>query len=150
MELILGAVVIAVLLLILGFGIDIIIFGFVGILALAAAASELLFLYFTVRLLFSKKREAVFTRIGRTEKSRYDTAFYRTDEGELPNVFPAEVVMKKRLYDSEKTIKLRIDAGKKFVYDRNARATIIAGVPLCSLMCLFLGFGIYLMLMNYR
>ena len=149
MELILGLAVIIILLLILGFGIDTIIFGIVGLLTLAAGASGLILLYFAVRLLFSKKRTAVFARIGRPEKARYDVAYYRTDEGELPNVFPAEVVMKKRLYDSEKNVKLRIDAGKKFVYDRNARATILAGVPLCTLLCAFLVFGIYLMLANY-
>ena len=149
MELILGIVVIIIILLILGIGIDIIIFGFVGLLAVAAAGSELILLYFLVRLLFSKKRSAVFTRIDRQGNRRYDTAFYRTEEeGELPNVFPAEVVMKKRIYDSERTVDLRIDAGKKYVYDSNARATILIGVPLCTLLCIFLTFGINLMLTN--
>lgn len=149
MELILGLAVIIILLLILGVGLDVIIFGFAGLLCLASLFSELLFIYFAVRLLFSKRMTAVFTRIGRTKKGKYDTAFYMTDEGELPNVFPAEVVMKDRLYDVHKTLKLRIDAGKKFVYDRNARLTILLGVPLCTLLCLALLGLARLMLVHY-
>ena len=55
-------------------------------------------------------------------------------------MFPAEMVMKKRLYKSGKTVKLRVDVKKKFVYDRNARLTILLGVPLCTLLCGFLAF----------
>ena len=115
------------MLLILGFGVDVIILGILGLIGLAAAATELVFLFFAVRLLFSKRAEAVFSRIGRTEKGKYDVAFYNTESGELPNVFPAEMVMKKQLYKSDKTLKLRIDVKKKFVYDRNARLTILLG-----------------------
>ena len=49
----------------------------------------------------------------------------------------AEMVMKKQLYKSDKKLKLRIDVKKKFVYDRNARLTILLGVPLCTLLCGF-------------
>ena len=133
-----------ILLFILGIGIDVMMIGAVWIVFIAAVFSELLFLYFAVRLLLSKKASGKFTRIGRTEKGRYDSAFYSIDGTELPNVFPAEVVMKDRLYDTEKAVRLRIDAGKKFVYDRNARLTIILGVPLTTILCAFLVFCIRL------
>ena len=140
MEFILGLVIIVILLLILGFGLNFIFVGFVCLLGLAAAATELVFLFFAVRLLFSKRVRGSFTRIGRAEKARYDTAFYRIDDTELPNVFPAEMVMKDRLYRVGREVKLRVDVRKKFVYDRNARLTILLGVPLCTLLCGFLAF----------
>lgn len=140
MEFVLGFSIIIILLLILGFGVDVIIIGIIALIGLAAAATEIVFLFFAVRLLFSKRTEAEFSRIGRTKKSRYDVAFYNVGDEELPNVFPAEMVMKKRLYKSGKTVKLRVDVKKKFVYDRNARLTILLGVPLCTLLCGFLAF----------
>jgi hypothetical protein len=146
MEFILALVIIVILLLILGFGPEVIVIGFIGLLGLAAAATELLFLFFAVRLIFSKRSKAVFSRIGKPEKGRYDVAYYNTGEGELPNVFPAEMVMKNRLYNSDREIKLRIDIKKKFVYDRNARLTIILGVPLTALLCAFLAFCAVLLL----
>ena len=140
MEFVLGFSIIIILLLILGFGVDVIIIGIIALIGLAAAATEIVFLFFAVRLLFSKRAEAEFSRIGRTKKSRYDVAFYNVGDEELPNVFPAEMVMKKRLYKSGKTVKLRVDVKKKFVYDRNARLTILLGVPLCTLLCGVLAF----------
>ena len=150
MEIILGAVVIIVLLLILGFGIDVVILGIVGVMCLISAASELLFLYFAVRLMLSKKRSALFSRIGRTEKRKYDIAFDMVGDAELPNVFPAEVVMKNRLYSADKPVNVRVDVGKKYVYDRNARLTIVLGVPLCTFLCAALGFVVYAMLVNFK
>ena len=149
MEPILGLLVIIVILVILGFGLDVIIFGLVSLLALGMALTEIFFLYCIVRLIFSKRRSAVFTRIAKSEKARYETAYYMTEGTELPNIFPCEVVMRKRLYDPEKTVKVRIDAGKKFVYDRNAVLTILAGTVLGALMCLFFVGGVMLIFTHY-
>ncbi len=149
MEVVVGLVVIILLLLILGFGPDVIIFGLVGLLTLASVASALVLMYFAVRLLLAKRCSGTFTRIGRQDKRKYDCAFYSVDGEELPNVFPAEMVMKKRLYNNKKAVKLRIDRGKRFVYDRNARATIITGVPLTLLLSAGLAAGMWLMTFNY-
>ncbi|MBO6301199.1 MAG: hypothetical protein J6N15_02035 [Ruminiclostridium sp.] len=149
MEVIVGLIVIILLLLILGFGPDVIIFGLVGLLTLAAAVSALVLMYFAARLALSKRCSGTFTRIGKHGNRRYDCAYYSVDGEELPNVFPAEMVMKKRLYNSEKTVKLRTDRGGKFVYDRNARATILTGVPLTLLLTLFLALGMWFMTVHY-
>lgn len=58
-------------------------------------------------------------------------AYYIVDEEEYRNLFPAEVVMKGRLYDPYRTVKLRVYKKAGFVIDSNALATIIAGVLLC-------------------
>lgn len=152
MELILGAAVIILLLLILGFGIDTVIFGIFWVFVALTALSELFFLYCIARLIFSKKRTGRFVHIGKKKKDGYDTPFYTVEgiDGEpLPNVFPAEVVMKNRIYKPDSDVKLRLDAGKKFVYDRNARITIILGAPLCAALLGLLYAIMLLVLDNY-
>ncbi len=135
MEYILGIVIIVILLLILGFGLDIIISGFLWLLALATAVTEVFFIFFTVRLILSKKTEGTFSRIGRPEKSRFDAPYYSTPDGEKPNVFPAEFVMRDRIYKEGRTVKLRADRFRGFVYDRNARVTICFGLCVCTVLC---------------
>lgn len=142
MEYILGFVIVLILLLILGFGVDIIIFVFICLLALATGITELFFLFFSARLLLSKKTEGVFTRIGRPEKSRFDAVYYNTADGEMPNVFPAEFVMREKIYRPEKRVKLRADRFRKVVYDRNARLTICFGTYICTVLCVL--FAVYL------
>ena len=135
MEFIIGLVIIVLILLILGFGIDVIIFGFIVLITLATASSGLFFVYFNIRLLLSAKAEGKFTRVARPEKAKFDSAYYETEKGELPNIFPAEFVMRDKIYKPEKTVRLRIDRRGKFVFDRNARLTILFGLPLCAALC---------------
>ena len=134
MEFLIGFAVIVIILLILGINIETVIFGFMVLVGTAIALSGLVLLYYGVRLIFSRKSEALFTRIGRQEDARFDTAFYMVSETELPNVFPAEVILKNRLYSTDKVISLRVDPGGKFVFDRNSRLTILIGTPLCALL----------------
>lgn len=148
MEFILGLAIIIIILLILGFGPDVIIFGIIGLIGVLTVLTELFFLYCDVRLLFSKRRSATFTHIAKREKTNYETAFYMTDDGELPNIFPCEMIMRKRLYDPERTVKVRVDAGKKFVYDRNALLTIIFGTLLGGLLCFSFVAGLMLLFAN--
>lgn len=138
MEYLLGFIIIVILLLILGIGFDVIISGVLILLLIITAASELFFVYFGIRILFSRRFSGSFVRIDKPEKSRFDVAFYGTESGELPNVFPAEFVMRDKIYKPDKTVSLRLDAGKKYVYDRNARLTIGFGLLLCTLLTLAL------------
>lgn len=142
MEYILGFVIILIILLILGVGANVIIFAFICLLALATGITELFFLFFTARLLLSKKTEGVFARIDRPEKSRFDAVYYNTADGEMPNVFPAEFVMREKLYRTDKKVKLRADRFRKVVFDRNARLTICFGTYICTVLCVL--FAVYL------
>lgn len=137
MEFVLGFVIISILLLILGFGFGTIIFGLLAVMFLMIAATAVLFLYLIIRLFFSERAEVTFTRIAREGKRKYDSAFYETAYGELPNIFPAEVILKDKLYSTEKKVKVRIDAKRKFVYDRNAVLTIYIGEVLCVFTSVF-------------
>ncbi len=143
MDFLLGAVVIIILLFILGIGFDVISFGIAIVLMLMTAATELFFLYYFIRLLLSKRREGEFVRIDRPEGGKFDRAYYLISEGELPNVFPCEFVMRDKLYKKGKRVKLRIDAGKKRVFDRNAFTTIVLGTLLGLLGFMFV-LGVFL------
>ncbi len=145
MEVLLGAVVIIILLFILGFGFDIISFGIAAVILIMTGLTSLAFLYMFVRLILSKRLEGEFTRIGRQGKEKFDRAYYLTDYGEVPNVFPCEFVMRDKLYKKGRKVRLRIDRNKKHIYDRNAFITIITGTFLGLIGTMFvLGIGIFL------
>ena len=135
MEYILGIGIIVIILLILGFGADVIIFGFIVLITLAAASSGLFFVYFTVRLMLSRRAKGTFTRVAKPESGTFESAYYDIGDSELPKVCPAEFVMRDRIYHTDRTVSLRLDRRGKFVYDRNARLTILFGLPLCTALC---------------
>jgi len=93
-----------------------------------AAIIVLTALFFTVCLFFlvtSKPVKAEFVRLDETK--RFPAAVYRVDGEERRNVFPGEMVMKKKLYvegKKKRALKSRIFS---FVIDGNALATIILG-----------------------
>lgn len=147
MEALLGAVVIAILLFILGFSFEVISFGVAAVILLLTGLTSLAFLYFFVRLMMSKRCEGEFTRIVRRDKEKFDRAYYMTDDGELPNAFPCEFVMRDKLYRKGRKVRLLVDRNKKRVYDRNAFITIITGTFLAIGGTMFvLGIGIFLRL----
>jgi len=138
MEALLGAVVIAILLFILGFSFQVITFGVAAVILVMTGLTSLAFLYFFVRLMMSKRCEGEFTRIERRDKEKFDRAYYMTDDGELPNAFPCEFVMRDKLYRKGRKVRLRVDRSKKRVYDRNAFMTIITGTVLALIGTAFI------------
>lgn len=116
-----------VLFYILGFGLNAIASGVVVGLMVTTVMCEVFFAFSLIRLLLSKKVSGVFTRIGKKEKWRFDTAFYEVDGAEIPNIFPCEMTMRDKFYKKDKEIKLRKGIGGKCVYDMNATLTIIFG-----------------------
>ena len=76
-------------------------------------------------LVTSKPVKAEFVRLDDTK--RFPAAVYRVGEQEFRNVFPSEMMMKKKLYvegKRKRVLKSRIFG---FVIDGNALATIIIG-----------------------
>ena len=116
-----------------------------GILLLFVALLLLIFLYCTIRLLFSKKKEAVFVRIDKpTEKSKYKVAFYRIDGEEYPCLFPEEGILRSRFYPSDRRCHVFLNYRMKKVFDRFAVATCILGLGfglLFSIGAIYLYFG---------
>ena len=135
MEILAAAAVIVVILLILGFSVGAIITGFLYVLSGLLLLSELFFAVCFVRLIAAKRVDAEFTRIDKRAGARYESAFYKTAEGEFSNIFPCEVVMRDKFYKKDKKIKVRLDrftgAGRR-VMDINASVTICLGLVLCA------------------
>lgn len=125
MEFILGYVMIAMILLFAGFSImDI------GILTLLLIALfiVLIGLFFTVclaLLAMSRRVKAVFAEFD--EERRFPTAIYKLDGKDVPNMFPAEMIMKSKLYIPDKEITLLYCKPRRAVIDKNALVTMIAG-----------------------
>lgn len=125
MEFLIGYVLIAVILLFMGFSLF-----QIGVFTLMIVGALIVLIggFFTVclaLLAFSKRRRGVFVEID--ESTRFPVAVYNIDGENVPNMFPCEMVMKKRLYVPEKEITLLYCKPRKRTIDKNALVTIIVG-----------------------
>lgn len=125
MEFLIGYVLIAVILLLMGFSLAQI--GFFTLIITGAIIVLIggFFAVCLVLLAFSKRRRGVFVEID--ENTRFPVAVYKIDGENVPNMFPCEMVMKKRLYVPEKEITLLYCKPRKSAIDKNALITIIVG-----------------------
>lgn len=125
MEFLIGYVVIAAILLFMGF--SLVHIGFFTLM-IVGALIVLIGGFFAVclaLLAFSKRRRGVFVEID--ENTRFPVAVYKIDGENVPNMFPCEMIMKKRLYVPEKEITLFYCKPRKSAVDKNALVTIIVG-----------------------
>ncbi|MBD5159083.1 MAG: hypothetical protein HDT23_02410 [Ruminococcus sp.] len=127
MEFILVIAVTAVLCIIFQVSTDIIIMGIAVLTGLVIVSMTLLFIYFFTRLLFSEKLKADFSRIDKSEKTKFRTAYYIVDSVEYPCVFPAESIMTNNLYKKDKKYTVWLNRRMKCVYDRFAFTTCVMG-----------------------
>jgi len=123
MEAIAAIAVITVVLLLLGFKASTLAFIGLAILALIFLLVTLLFVYFFIRMLFTKMKPAEFSRIDKSPRSKFKVAYYTVEGTEYPCVFPEEGFLESKLYKTGKTYHVLLDRRKKFVYDRFAIAT---------------------------
>ena len=143
MEILVGAVIIIIILILLGVDMWYFILAGAALVALAAAASAVLFSACAVMLLRSEKRTGQFSGFG--EGKRFEAALYRIDAEEYRCIFPAEFILRERIYKSGRPVKLRLTRGGR-VFDRNALLTVLIGLP-ASLFAVYLfGSGAALML----
>lgn len=125
MEYVIGFGLVALLMLCLGFGFGDVAMLLMWILAGAVVLTALFFTAMLFLLVTSKLAKAEFLRFDDTK--RFPAAVYRIGEQEFRNVFPGEMMMKKKLYvegKRKRVLKSRIFG---FVIDGNALATIIIG-----------------------
>lgn len=141
MEVIIGAVIIIFLLVLLGVDIWYILLGIIALIALAALFTAVLFAVCVVWLLRSRRHSGEFLRF--EEGKRFEYAVYRIDGAEYGNIFPAEMILRERLYKPETPVTLRLSGSR--VFDRNAFLTIVIGFPLSLLI--FLAFVWVLLLL---
>lgn len=131
MEFVLVIAVVAVLCVIFQVSTDIIVMCVAVLTGLVIAVMTILFIYFFIRLLFSKKAKADFSRIDRPEKTKFRKAFYIVDGTEYPCIFPAESVLINTLYKKDKKYNVWLDRRMKCVYDRFALTTCVMGFFVC-------------------
>lgn len=127
MEFVLVIAVIVVLCILLGVSTKLLLIGAAALVGLMFAFTVLLLGVFFVRLLFSRKKRAVFSRIDRSPKSRFKVAYYVIDGTEYPNVFPEEGIFRSFFYRDNRECTVFLARNGKFVYDKFACATCIIG-----------------------
>lgn len=131
MEIFLGLAVIVMLLLCLGAELGLIAMVFVGLLCGTVLLMLGFFIFSAVRIMTCRKKEAVFCKTEKFPGTKFDRAVYSVDGQECACVFPCEVVMRSRLYRSDKAVNVYYSEKKKYVYDKNAAVTVFAGLLSC-------------------
>ena len=131
MEIFLGLAVIVMLLLCLGAELGLIAMVFVGLLCGAVLLMLGFFIFSAIRIMTCRKKEAVFCKTEKFPGTKFDRAVYSVDGQECACVFPCEVVMRSRLYRSDKAVNVYYSEKKKYVYDKNAAVTVFAGLLSC-------------------
>ncbi len=131
MEILIGAVVIILLLLIMGVPVGYIVAGLIALIALLLAAMLGFFTVTLVLMLISRPTHGTFLRIMQHEVvGTY--AIYEIDGEEYKNTFPAEIMFVKKIYREGKTYPVRLYRGKKryMLYDWYTWIIIGAGLLL--------------------
>lgn len=142
MELIAGAALAVLILLMAGLDIWYIFMGFVALVTMGAFATMVMFSVCAAMLAGSARKKARFTRFD--DSGRFDSAVYEIYGMEYRNMFPAEFVMRDRLYRSDRKVSVRLTR-KRRVFDRNALITVAVGLPLSAVITALFGFALVFM-----
>lgn len=143
MEILIGGVLVILVLALAGVDIWYIMLGFMVMIATAAGIVAGFFLVCAVILLGSAGKTGRFARFqaGR----RFDAAVYLVDGREFRNVFPAEFVLREKLYREDTDVRLRIIRGGR-AFDRNAFITVVLGLPVSIAIAGAFGWGAVMLL----
>lgn len=127
MEIVIILAIIVVICLVLGIGVSWIMIGLAALAGLFCLFMALFFTYYTVRLLFARRREARFLHFVPYAGGRFEAALYEVEGKEYPNVFLKEGIMDELLYPKDKTVHVMLHRKMGRVYDRFAFATCVLG-----------------------
>lgn len=125
MEFIIGFVLIAILLLFIGFGLSDIALLIIGIVCVGVIMTAIFFSVSIVVLVTSRRVTARFSRFD--EESRFPVAVYEVNGEEIPNMFPCEMIMRNKLYIPGKDVRIMRCTLRRAVFDKNAIITIVSG-----------------------
>ena len=144
MEIILALAVIVVLCLIFNISTEYIVLGILALIELTIISMAILFLYSRIRLAFSKKKKAQFTRIDfpPSSKNRFKVAFYNIDGVEYPCFFPSEMILNDKMYRTDRTYTVMFSKSMKRVFDIWTILTCILGF-ICSTLAVFVSFWMF-------
>ena len=144
MEIIVGAVLIILILMLAGLDIRYIIMGIACLVALGALLTASFFAVCWVMLIGSKKKTAQFVRFDRGK--RFESAVYLIDGVEYSNIFPAEFIMREKLYHPGRDVSVRLSRNSR-VFDKNALMTSAVGLPVSLLIAAAFGGGLLIILL---
>lgn len=129
MEFILVVAVIFVLCKSLGISNQVLIAGVAVLVELTIIAMLLLFFYFCINLIFTRRKKAVFIRTGKPEGSKFQVAYYLIDGIEYPCIFPCESGIS---YKANHTYNVLYSKRMNKVYDIWSMLTCIIGFAFSS------------------
>lgn len=127
MEIILGAAAIVFILALAGVDIWYILLGFLMLVSLAALLTAGFFAVCLAMILRGEIKRGRFS--GFRKEKRFESAVYLIGGAEYANIFPAEFVMRGRIYKPDREVKLRLTRSGR-VFDLNALTTVFMGFPL--------------------
>ena len=136
MEIVVALLVIIVLCKILGVSNEMLVIAGLGLIELTIIAMMLLFAFFCIRMLFTKRVKASFTRVDKAPKGNFKVAYYMVDGEEYPCVFPSEMILNDLMYRTDKTYHVLFSKRSKKVFDFWTILTCIIGL-------LFSSFAVY-------
>ncbi len=97
------------------------------------------FVFATIVLLSSKRKEARFLRIGSVKESKFQVAFYLVEGEEYPCLFPKEGILEDKLYQKEKVYHVMWNRKLGKVFDRFAMTTCVLGLVFSVVLSVVLG-----------
>lgn len=109
------------------------------LLFVLATAFAIGFVLAMIVLLFSKRREGRFLRIGPVKDSKFQVAFYLVEGQEYPCIFPREGLLEKKLYRRDKIYHVMWNGKLGKVFDRFAVTTCVLGLVFSVLLSVGLG-----------
>lgn len=128
MEIIVILVIVIVLCLVLDISLQFIVLGLIALIGVVSGLFALAFWGCAVCLLGARKKEASFLRIDRVKGGKFQAAYYLVDGQEYPCIFPKEVVLENRLYQTNKTYHVLLHEKMGKVFDRFAIVTCVLGL----------------------
>ena len=102
--------------------------GVLGTVAVASGGMTLFFIFYLLKLLFSKKKKGSFLRIERNGIFRWRSAIYLVDGEEIPCIFPDDGVMDDKIYKTDKAYTLFYNKHSGKVFDRVSITTCVIGI----------------------
>lgn len=128
MEILVGLIVLLALIFCVTGEVGAVVSAVLALIVLFSLAVLGFFLIALVHMLRAEKKSARFLRIERGGRVGFERAVYEVDGGEVPDAFPAEPVFRDRLYRTDRAVKLRFSEKRKTVYDRNTVVTVWCGL----------------------
>ncbi len=128
MEILVGLIVLLALIFCVTGEIGAVVSAVLALIVLFSLAVLGFFLIALCQMLRAEKKSARFLRIERGGRGGFERAVYEVDGGEVPDAFPAEPVFRGRLYRTDRAVKLRFSEKRKTVFDRNTVVTIWCGL----------------------